>query len=442
MPNSLPPLPAVTLGTLQGAVLARLGDNGAVYWSGGEVAWAVKEALRYWNAATRFWRTRVQFDTAAGVAFYDLSTAVPSQLGYSVTDADLVSAMEYHLLEPATPAAYSGTSMFTQTDLVGALERRRNQFLAETGAVLTYYTPQVVPTPSGRIALQDSIIDIRRLAWKTPSGYCSPLWRENEWQMTTLMGAWTQTPGKPVTYSVSVTPPFGVQFAPPPSASGTLDALVVNAGAALNPAGPTPIGIPDDFSWVPMWGALADLLGESGPAYDPARAQYCEQRWRDGVEMAKSSATVMQAQINGVPCEVASLFELDGLNPTWENIQGTPSLVAMAGLNMLALSPVPDGVYSITLDVVQNTPIPANTGAQILIGRDAADVIVDYAQHVAAFKQGGEEFAVTSPLYDRVNRLAHFYRQRTGAQTRTYRPMMGLGRKQLSQIPMRATTVQ
>ena len=83
--------------------------------------------------------------------------------------------MEYHLLEPPTPTAWTGTAMFTLDQFTEALERRRNQFLVETGAVLTEYKPVVTATGDGRVQLQDSILDFRRAAWIDSSGAYSTL---------------------------------------------------------------------------------------------------------------------------------------------------------------------------------------------------------------------------------------------------------------------------
>jgi len=442
MPSTLPSLTAITLGSLETAVLGRLGDSSAVYFATAEVDANLKEALRFWNALARFWRTRVTFTTTAGTSFYDLSSVVSANLGYTVTDADLVTSMEYHLLEPPTPTIWTGTEMFTLAQLTAALQRRRDQFLVETGCVLTHYNPVVAIIPTGRVQLQDSIIDVRRLSWISNAGYYSPLWRTDEWAINGLTPGWNQTSGTPNAYSVSVTPPFAIQLAPPNAENGTLDALVVNSGAELNPATPVAMGIPDDFCWAVMWGALADLLGENGPAYDPARAEYCESRWRSGIEIAMTSATVMDAQTNGIQLTVGTLADADGLDPTWQNQPGSPQTVAMAGMNILAVTPTPDDAYSITLDIVQNAPMPANNSAQILLSRDVADVIVDYAQHISAFKQQGEEFFTTGSLLERIMRLGSEYRERTGAQTPFQRSLMNRGRRQLHQVPMKIRSVK
>ncbi len=408
------------------------------FWTTAEINANVVEALRTWNAGARYWRNRVTFNTVSGQAFYDLSstTGTSADLGYTVTDQDLVSSIEYSLLEPATFTAWTGTTQFTLSDVVNALERRRNQFLVETGAVLTNYTQNVAPPFAGRVAISNSVIDVRRLAWQTTGNYYYPLWREDEWAMDTLLQNWPGTPGTPSVYSVSVVPPFTIQLAEPPMATGTLNLIVVSAGATLDPTIGVSMGIPDDYAWVVKWGALADLLGMSGPAADPLRAQYCEKRWQEGVQIAKEAPTVLDARLNNVPLQVSTLYELDTLSPTWQNAPGQPDTVAMAGMNMLILSPPPDGVYSMTLDIVQNTPVPALTSTALVLSRDIQDAIIDESQHIAAFKQGGEEFLATVAEHERFMRMAGIYRERTRAQTSNHQSLMDRGQRQKKEIPM------
>src|SRR6266516_6459025 len=103
------------------------------------------------------------FATAVLTAFYSLQTQLSGLLGYTVTDRPLISDLLDHLMEPPITdcAIYPGTEMFTLDDLTRAVERRRDQFLAETGVVLTR---QDVPiTPASRVSLPDIVIDVRRL---------------------------------------------------------------------------------------------------------------------------------------------------------------------------------------------------------------------------------------------------------------------------------------
>src|SRR5512137_763605 len=106
------------------ALAARLDDTGNIHWSEAELGLWIKEALRTWGALTAYWRERGTFTTTAGTAFYTLPTQLSSLLGYTLYDQDLVTDIEYHLLEPPTPAAWTGTDQFTLSDVSAALQRR------------------------------------------------------------------------------------------------------------------------------------------------------------------------------------------------------------------------------------------------------------------------------------------------------------------------------
>src|SRR5260221_10082105 len=156
------------------ALAARNQDPLNIYWSDAENSVLVTEALRTFQAMTSFSRARASFATSSNVGFYDLSAVLSSGvLGYSVTDRLAVDAIEYHLLEPAnvwsSSTAWNGTAMFTMALVVGALQRRRDQFLSDTAAVLTRSVASVPSTPIGRVPLSDSVIAVRRAAWAAPS---------------------------------------------------------------------------------------------------------------------------------------------------------------------------------------------------------------------------------------------------------------------------------
>src|SRR4029077_11076977 len=96
----------------------------------------------------------------------DLPTVLPTTRGYHVTDADLITEMQYALMEPPTPTMWTGTEQFTLQDLIRTLQQARDQFLRETGAVLTRSSvPTFTPNPDGRVSLSDQILQLRRVAW-------------------------------------------------------------------------------------------------------------------------------------------------------------------------------------------------------------------------------------------------------------------------------------
>lgn len=406
---------------LKTQLAARLDDSGKVYWSDAELLIYIHESLRTFGLASAFWRERASFNTVSGTAFYDIVSQLPTQLGATVTDRDLVKVIQYHLLESTgSQSVWGGTEMFTLAQIGKSIERRRNQFLADTELILTRTTPNVPAPPAGRVVLDDSIIKIKRLAWKDVDGRYYRLWLSDEFALTSKDTSWSINPDvPPVSYSVLSPPPITIQLSPPPSDVGTLEIISVNTGAALDPAtANTVLGIPDGLCWIVKWGALADLLGADGPARDPIRAQYCEQAYQFGVSFVKQMSSVVHAQINGVSTLVTEVDSLDSKNPKWQSVPGTPKQVAMVGWNILGVSPMPDGIYSITLDVVRNAPISSDGDAFVELGREQLDGILDYAEHLAAFKMGGGEFMSTQRQAQNFLITAMAYNSRLNKQAR------------------------
>ena len=401
----------------RGELAARLGDADNKYWTAAELDEITRETLRTWNCAAQYWRERGSFVTTPGEPFYDLTDKVLASdettklLSRTLTDASVMTDCLNSLLEsPAIP--YDGTEMFTGADFASALERARNRFLAETGMVES--TSMIaVPAGQARVTLPDTTIDVRRVAWKTPEGVYTNLWREDERRLTAYRQNFNVELSTPEVYALTLTKPTEVLLAPVPEDNGTLHIVSSVSGAPLDPETGVALGILDDYGWVAKFGALAELLGRDGQAKDEGRAAYCEMRWREGVALARIASSVLHIEINGIPSHLISLNELDAGVPAWQHTTGTPEFAALANHNLVALSPVPaviadvsDGIHSIVVDVVRNAPIPTDDDPYIDIAREYLGTLLDYAQHLAMFKCGGAEFAATVPLYDSLIKAA------------------------------------
>lgn len=396
-----------TLDDLTDSLADRLSDPSGTFWPRGELSSYVVEALRTWNSLTAYHRAQGSFSTAANDPFYDLEVELSSLLDYSVADADLQRDLCRKLLEP-DQIPYAGSSMFTQRDFTGALARRRDRFLYETFAVVSEDSFNLASPEDGRVSLDGDVMQIVRAEWSS-GGTRTHLWREDERTITGYNRAWNSTSETPYAYSVSSSPPLTVQLFPVPSSGGDLEVLAVKSGAALDPETGVVLGVPDDFSWVIAWGAAADLTAKEGPAHDAARARWCESMYVLGTQAARAAPLVFSARVGADSnLEVNSIQDLDAYRPNWRSLPtGVPDAIGTAG-RLVALSPVPSGVHTVTLDVVRNFPVPAG-GDQVQIGREHLDAILDWAEHVASFKMGGEEFSRTMNLAERFLSQAYEY---------------------------------
>lgn len=435
----------ITLAALRAQLAARLDDPFNIFWSAPELNLYINEALQTFSAFSAFYRNRGTFNTNPNTVFYDLPTNLNSICGYNVLDTTLIPLMCYQLLEPVptglgtSGAAWVGTDMYTLDELDKAIERRRNQFLADTGCVVSEFIQSMPSPPIGRVTLSDTVMDIRRAQWISPIGVLnSPyglgaygigpysgssavneyfnLWKLTEWELTSLNQTWSVNPSQPYGYSVISSPPLTIQVGPVPSTVGSLDIVAVQSGAPLNPQTGVLLGIPDDFAWVIKWGALADLLGMDGQARDPQRATFCEGRYQLGVNLARQAPLALQVMVNTVPQIISSIHDQDALTPNWQGgTAGVVTSVLSAGRNLIAVNPVPLGSYSLQFDVVANATLPTSDGAFIQLGRELIDGLIDYAEHLACFKMGGAEFMITERQATNFMREATVYNERLKA---------------------------
>jgi len=388
-------------------------------------------------------RDKGLFSTSSGTSLYDIRTELDNGSGEKILastlrDRDIVNELQYHLLEPAnnwsSSTSWSGTEMFSMADLVQAVQRRRNQFLLETGQIISATKFNVMPGVA-KISLPDTTIDVRRVAWidvtgSTETSYTG-LWRVDNYQLSQLSLGWNLTQGVPGTYTIAALPETYIELAPSPISTGKIHVLSVETGANLDVTTGTLLGVMDDFAHVIKWGALADLLAKDGPARDESRAQYCEQRWQEGLALAGMEGGITHALLNGTDATICSTFDLDSAYPTWQSTSGAPEVIALNGANLLALYPVPDGIYSVVLDVVRNAVVPSVDGDYLQVGREYLDTILDYAQHLAAFKQGGKEFKDSTELYKRFIRAATRYNGRLKAAVPMFDSVYGPNREEV-----------
>ena len=403
------PYTAPTLSQAQTALAARLYDPGLVHWSADELTVYIREALRVWNAWTATWRDRASFVTTLAEPFYDLPTEIPTLRASTVTNWELMTQLEYMLLEPPTPSVWTGSDQFTLQQLSDAIQRRRDQFMRDTGTVVQRTVVAYASPPAdGRITLDESVLIIRRAAWTVDAtAVIRPLTRTDEWAGTHYQPGWPTSTQSPSAYAISATPPLTMQLIPPATTDGTLDLVAVTKGDPLDPLVETSLGVPDDWAHVILFGALADLLGGDALALDPERAKYCAERYAQGVELANEANVVLAARINDVTCLVGSLSDADSYSPLWQLVPGTPRRVLLSGQNLLAVWPPPGvtgGQWTITLDVVQNAPVPTLVTDILQVSADVYDSILDYAQHLAIFKEGPQQLQTATALLERAAR--------------------------------------
>ena len=370
------------------------------FWTDAELGYYLTEALRTWNALTEQWNLNFSFLSNASQTWYNLSLLSGSPRLRTLTDAYLYTAMQYALLEPPTGAGtWTGTSQFSLADLQYALQRRRDEVIQISGCNLKQLPPLPSTPNTLRTVFPDSTLEPRRARFIPATGFGSPitLCREDTLVFDAFDPAHNQTPQLPSAWSVITEPPLAMDVDTPPNVAGTYDVISLQAGLVFAPPAATLLGVPDDWSWVCKWGALADLLGRESEATDRPRADYCLKRYMDGLKIMARSNWLLSATINGSPVDTPALKDFDAYSPEWEENAASWATLIQAGMDFVAPCPVGivNGVGAI---LVGNAPVPVLDTDFVQVSRDVFDVILDYAQTLASFKLGGAEFASTKDL--------------------------------------------
>lgn len=459
----MPTFQYIRLGAARQQLANRLYDAGQVFWSAPELNLHIVEALRTFNAYAAYWRSDFEIRPVPGVQWYDIPFLANSLRPYTVTDQILYPYIQYALLEPAPVTVlnpWTGASLqFSTDDLVQSLARARDLILAEAGCT---YTRRLVPATAGRTQLSDLTIDLRRVAYipATGSGYgvgtygagpygisaslAFTMWPEDAWALEAFRRKANLRPaGNPQYYSQSTQTPIAFDADRPPGAGGQYECLTIEAGPSLTATSNVTLAIPDDWTHVLKWGVLADLLTRDSNAADDIRAQYAQSRFKMGVRMLQSAPSLigLRNQNTGATLQVEAVKTLDFYKRSWQSgFPGPPKSVGIAGLNLLALTPIPDaGPYSFVATVVENAPVPTADTDFVQCNRGDLDAILGYAQHIASFKQGGAEFLATLPLYDRFLRQASLYHLKYAELGEYTSFQLGLAQLQESAAPRKST---
>ena len=223
-------------------------------------------------------------------------TTLGTAATWHVTDKELTNAAQYRLLENAgaTAGAAWFTSMFTTTQFLNALNQRQQMFLKDTGAIVTRATQGATPQQQ-RYPLPPDWIATVRLTFQPVDDSKYSLVRTDAYQLDQGMSDWNYTYDAPFCFQESTLPTLQVEIAKPPNDAGDLGLLYVALPTTLDGSG-IALSIPDEFAPYVLYGALADLLGQDGEGKDLKRANYCQQRYAMGVELAKAMLQGAKAQ--------------------------------------------------------------------------------------------------------------------------------------------------
>jgi len=111
-------------------------------------------------------------------------------------------------------------------------------------------------------------------------------------------------------------------------------------------------------------------------------------------DVSASVLKTMRVEFNGVPLDLTSLQSLDLGQPGWQGTAaGTPKRWFPVALTQIGIYPTDaTGGNSLRVEGVLATPVLVADADYLNLGQWQVQALLDYVHHLAAFKQGGEEF--------------------------------------------------
>lgn len=380
----------------------RLGDPSMTRWTDAELGQWINEALRVWNCLTAEWAEPFTFDLNPPFnQNWYAANGAGSPRQPTLTDTDVYKLIEYHLLEPPTGGTWTGTNQFSITDLWQACSRRRNEILQAAACNMVEESLSLTPNTS-TVQMNDLSVDVRRARWVPASGQGSAvtLQRGDSKTFQFFTPLYKQSRTSPLRWDVIGSPPELVTLDTLVPVPSTVQVLEIQGGDDFAPPTPSPLLMPDDWMWVLKFGAMADILSKEQEGKDIQRAEYCRQRFVQGMQLMVEMPWLLEGFINGVSVDTQALAGADRFNYEWQSRPTAFTEIVVGGIDLFGVSPMPLTSTAIAMTVVANAPIPATDAAYIQVSRDNMDSILDEAQHLALFGLGGQEFKASLDLHE------------------------------------------
>lgn len=133
----------------------------------------------------------------------------------------------------------------------------------------------------------------------------------------------------------------------------------------------------------------------------------------------------MRVTFNGLPLDLTSLFSLDNGEAGWQADSSVPNVWFPVGLTKIGIHPADSvGDNSLVVEGLVLAPVLTDDTAYLDLGEWQVQALLDYAQHIASFKQGGEEFKATQALLQNFFKAAGIQNDKF-TKSAIYRRFMG-----------------
>lgn len=195
-----------------------------------------------------------------------------------MTDQELLTSLQYGLVEPPDGGASWLSGLWTRDEVLHAVNTRQQQLLRDTQAIVTRVEIPVAPSTNPVTLPADWIASLAAVWRYTATGARSPVMTSDMFEADLMVPTWETVPATPLGFLDEDQGTLTARLAPIPDLAGTLELLYVALPTQATGANIT-LSIPDEILDGIKYGALADLLGKIGRGNDPVRSAYCQERF-------------------------------------------------------------------------------------------------------------------------------------------------------------------
>lgn len=398
----------------------RLGDTSKSFWIDSELNGIINETLYTFGAIAHSWKKKIELRIDNTKQFWDITTDAidPDNLvTFNLTIQTILDQINFHLIENIS--ALNPTSQITNlNEILEFIRNRINQYQFLTSLVLTKNIYPFQAPPINEVDVPDEVIDLVRVGFidSANSNKTFKLRKEDKSGLSyNFLEAFSTTSPIPKFYTTISGDLNQIKVYPPPTNLGTLEVVSVNGIASnvvLNLA--TKIGIPDNLVFYLKWGVLFDIFSKDGIGQDLNRANYCLERWNEGIEVGRNYSSILFTTLNERPIQIDSLDYIDNMDSGWQNKIGKSTLIGLLGYNLLVVNRIPavNIIYSIMFNSIINAYTPVDDNDFIDIKQEYIEPALDYGVHLASIKSGIAAIKQTEGLKNNFLKTAINHNQR------------------------------
>lgn len=197
-----------------------------------------------------------------------------------MTDRDLLSELQYVLIEPVDGGDNWPSLVWTRTEVLDSVNAAIRALVRDTHLVVAR-TELVVAAHARELPLPADWLATAHLVWRALDGTRIPLGPADAFEGDLAMPGWETVPGLPLAYADLDGPTLTLRLVPTPDEGGVVELLYIARPAdVVTPYNGAAVDLPlaPEFDSAVKYGALGPLLRKVGRVLDEERAQYCERR--------------------------------------------------------------------------------------------------------------------------------------------------------------------